>query len=101
MLRVREIMHDGVIGIRPEANLHDPPVVMTATPNTTIPELARSMAESHIHRALVTENGKLLGIVTTFDIMRAVAEPAAGEGGETEASPAEPQSNAELEPGFW
>lgn len=157
MLSVREIMHDGVVGIGPEANLHDlaqllaqeqisgvpvlgpgnellgvvsatdlivcsaihgqpdaalhwdqfqvedimTPVVVTATPNMSIPELARSMAESHIHRALVTENGKLLGIVTTFDIMRATAEPAAGEQGHTHSSPAEPESNNEMEPGFW
>src|SRR5688572_24191031 len=127
MLSVREIMHDGVLGIRPDASVHEllqllaqeqisgvpvlgagdellgvvfatdlvvcaavhghpdssvpwdqfqvqdimTPAACTATPDLTVAEVARFMVAAHIHRALVTENGKLLGIVTTFDIMRA------------------------------
>ena len=35
-------------------------------------ELARAMTERHIHRVLVTRKGRLAGIVTTMDMMRAL-----------------------------
>ncbi len=38
-------------------------------PGTAIPELARTMRENGIHRVLVVEDGALLGIVSTFDLV--------------------------------
>ena len=48
-------------------------VPLTVRPDMTVPDLARYMVELGIHRALVTTNGKLIGIVTAFDVMRATA----------------------------
>lgn len=50
------------------------PAQFTVRPDATVEELAEFMWRGRIHRALVVENGQLQGIVTTFDVMRAVAE---------------------------
>jgi CBS domain-containing protein len=46
--------------------------LVTAGPETPAADLARTMAEQHIHRVLITDDGALLGIVTTFDLLRVV-----------------------------
>ncbi len=54
---------------------------MTAQPVTVAPaapvgELARMMVDAHIHRVLVVENDRARGIVTSTDILAAVARAA-------------------------
>ncbi len=44
-------------------------VVATVPPATTLPEIAERMARDRIHRVLVTDGGKLLGIVTSIDLL--------------------------------
>lgn len=39
---------------------------------TPVEEVAKVMLESRIHRVLITRRGKLAGIVTTMDLMRAL-----------------------------
>lgn len=50
------------------------PVTFTVDPATTLPELCDFLVRGAIHRAVVVERGKLLGIVTSADVLRAVAE---------------------------
>ena len=47
-------------------------LVMVA-PDTSIEELARIMLDQHVHRVLVGADRVLEGVVTTFDVLRAVA----------------------------
>jgi len=49
------------------------PAQCTVAPDEPLNALARRLLESHVHRAPVIEQGRLVGIVTTFDILRAVA----------------------------
>jgi len=51
--------------------------VISVAPDTSIGVVARVMFDQHVHRVLVMQHGKLLGIVSTFDLLSAVAEPAA------------------------
>lgn len=60
--RVTEAMTRQVIAIGPDASLR---------------EAARTMTDAGVHRLLVMEDGDLRGIVTTTDIVRAVAESSA------------------------
>jgi len=46
----------------------------TIGPNQTVQAAARQMRQHDIHRLLVMARGQLLGIVTTSDVTRAVAE---------------------------
>ena len=55
--RVEEVMTPGAISFDEE---------------TTVAELARAMTERHIHRVLITRQGRLAGIVTTMDMLRAL-----------------------------
>lgn len=52
------------------------PVPFTVAPETGIRELAGFLRRGRIHRAVVTENDTLVGIVTTMDILQAVADEA-------------------------
>lgn len=44
--------------------------VLTISPSTPAPEIARLLREQHIHRVFVTAESQLLGIVTAFDLLR-------------------------------
>lgn len=66
----------------PEWNVLDEHVaseVMTRTvfslsPETEVGEAARRMLEADVHRALVVEDGRLMGVLSSLDVLRAVAE---------------------------
>lgn len=49
------------------------PATFSVRPDATVQELARFLLRGQIHRALVTGEGRLIGIVTTSDVVRAVA----------------------------
>jgi CBS domain-containing protein len=48
--------------------------VYSVTPSRSLAEAAAYLLDRKIHRALVLESGELAGILTTTDIVRAVAE---------------------------
>jgi CBS domain-containing protein len=50
------------------------PTVHAVPPDATLPELARLLLDRQIHRALVLDGDRLAGIVTTLDVLRAVAD---------------------------
>jgi CBS domain-containing protein len=49
------------------------PVAFAVDPDMTIWEMARFLVQGRIHRALVVDDGRLVGIVTAFDVLRVVA----------------------------
>lgn len=54
------------------------PAAFMADENTPIADIARFMLRRHVHRVLITRKGKLAGIVTSMDLLRALAgRPAA------------------------
>ncbi len=50
--------------------------VVTVTPDTPLAKACGVMVDQHIHRVFVAEGGKLLGVVSSFDVVRCVAETA-------------------------
>lgn len=56
---VREIMTTSLLAVEPEL---------------PIPEAARLMSDKHAHRVLVIDNEELVGIVTAFDMVKAIAD---------------------------
>ena len=48
--------------------------VHSAGPDQTVREVATLMADRNVNRVPVTENGRLVGIVTRGDIVRAIAQ---------------------------
>jgi len=51
---------------------------VTVPPGMLVAEVARRMSKERIHRVLVTEKGKVLGIITSLDLLRHF--PAAAKG---------------------
>lgn len=50
------------------------PVTFAVRPDLPVPELCEYLLRGRIHRALVVEEGELLGIVTSQDVLKGVAE---------------------------
>lgn len=50
------------------------PISFSVGPTTSARELADFLVRGRIHRAVVLEDGRLRGIVTTMDVLRAVAD---------------------------
>lgn len=50
------------------------PDPITVAPNASLRTVCALMVREGIHRVIVVEDGKLVGIVTTLDVVRAVAE---------------------------
>jgi CBS domain-containing protein len=48
--------------------------VFSVPPSATLREVARSMVRHEVHRLLVQEDGKTVGIVSTMDLLRAMAK---------------------------
>lgn len=68
-----------VLSLVPPAWLDDHTVgdIMSRTrhavrPKTSLDDLARLFLRTGIHRALVMDDGGLVGIVTTFDVLRSL-----------------------------
>jgi len=51
-------------------------LVVTFQPSDSVHEAARRLAQNHISGAPVVAKGKVVGIVTEYDIVRALARPA-------------------------
>lgn len=52
------------------------PATFSVQPDTSVVELARFLTRGRIHRSLVLDGDRLAGIVTTSDVVRAIAEHA-------------------------
>jgi len=70
--RIRELSGDIFEGYRVEDIMTPAPV--TVPEDATIQELARLLRDRRIHRALVVRQGKLAGIVTSMDLLGALAD---------------------------
>jgi CBS domain-containing protein len=50
------------------------PIVFSVPPHMPVPELCEFLVRGRIHRALVVEHDELLGIITSQDVLKAVAD---------------------------
>jgi CBS domain-containing protein len=48
--------------------------VVSVAPDASLKKLCRLMTEESIHRVLIVENGSVVGLVSTFDVVRHLAE---------------------------
>ncbi len=48
--------------------------VITASPDTSIQDLSQEMVKRNIHRILITEDEKLLGLVSASDLIQLIAD---------------------------
>jgi CBS domain-containing protein len=55
------------------------PVTISVHTTTSVPALARFLVRAGIHHALVIDDGELVGIVSTYDVVQELAELAPAE----------------------
>jgi CBS domain-containing protein len=56
------------------------PAVLSAREETPVEDIATMMLSKHIHRVIITRDGKLTGIVTSMDMLRALLALAGRKG---------------------
>lgn len=49
------------------------PYLVTAGPNTPVEDLAAMMVKHRVHRLFIVEDERLMGVVSSMDVMRAVS----------------------------
>lgn len=54
--------------------------VYAVSPATPVVDVARTMADHAIHRVLVVEDGRLVGVVSALDLVRRIADGTLGRG---------------------
>ncbi|MDP6558178.1 MAG: CBS domain-containing protein [Pirellulaceae bacterium] len=47
--------------------------LVKVSPNESLKMVAQTLADNHVHRVLVTEDDRLLGLVSTLDLVRLIA----------------------------
>lgn len=77
---VNPFFYDFNVNIFEDTRFFDKPVssimtedIITVSPEATIEEMAKIMYDNKVHRLLVTKFDKLLGIVTTYDLLKLLA----------------------------
>jgi CBS domain-containing protein len=53
--------------------------IVAVGPDATVDDIARVMLEHHVHRVLVLEDRVMLGVITTFDLLRVLSRVPATE----------------------
>lgn len=48
--------------------------LVTVSPDTPVEEVARKMVDRHVHRVLVTEGDKVVGLISALDLARLIAD---------------------------
>ena len=72
-LCANDVMAEKIFSVSPELSLLE---LLCVAPQDPLPAVARLMRDRRIHRVLVLEGERLVGMVSSFDIVRAVAEQA-------------------------
>jgi len=62
------------------------PVVHTASPDAPVADLARLMADKRVHRMIVTEDEKVVGLVSAMDLLKVITLAPAKPEADLEAS---------------
>lgn len=69
-----DVLRMAASGTAPDASVAEimTPVAFTVHPEESLSDLARFFRRGRVHRALVMEDGVLLGVVTPFDVLNAL-----------------------------
>ena len=80
-------------GVRGVARDVMTPICAAVSSSTSVVELARALARSRLHYALVIDSGRLSGVVSIFDIVRDLARLEAADGQSTFSQEKSMQTN--------
>ena len=73
--QIRRMMFEGMTRTPVEVRDIMTPSVMSVDAGTSVRTIADIMMAEHLHRIFVTEKETITGIITTYDMLKLVAEP--------------------------
>jgi predicted transcriptional regulator len=72
--RLRMAIYEGMDKLPVEVRDIMTPIVLSVDEDTPVREIAKIMMAEHLHRIFVTLGGKITGIITTYDLLRIIAD---------------------------
>lgn len=73
--RLKQLMFDGLSRMPVEVRDIMTPIVMSVEEKTSVRTIADIMMAEHLHRIFVTRDESITGIITTYDMLKLVADP--------------------------
>jgi len=73
--RLRQLFMEGLAQMPVEVRDIMTPIVMSVDEQTFVQDIAETMMEEHLHRIFVTREGTITGIITTYDMLKLIAQP--------------------------
>lgn len=73
--RLRQLVFEGMSRMPVEVYDIMTPMVRSVDQDTSVREIADIMMEEHLHRIFVTQDETITGIITTYDMLKLVADP--------------------------
>jgi predicted transcriptional regulator len=72
--RLRMVIYEGMGKLPVEVRDIMTPILLSVDENTPVREIAKTMMAEHLHRIFVTLGGKITGIITTYDLLKIIAD---------------------------
>lgn len=73
--RLRHFLFEGLAQMPVEVRDIMTPMVMAVDEHTAVRDVANTMMEKHLHRIFVQRDKDIIGIITTYDMLRIIASP--------------------------
>lgn len=72
--RLRQFMFEGMTNLPVEVRDVMSPILVSVDETSPVTSVAQKMMDEHLHRIFVTSADEVVGIITTFDMLKIVAE---------------------------
>lgn len=72
--RLRMLMFEKMGEVPVEVRDIMTPIVLSVDESTPVRDIANIMMREHLHRIFVTQNSKIIGIVTTYDMLKVISD---------------------------
>ncbi len=72
--RLRMVIYEGMGKLPVEVRDIMTPILLSVEEDTPVREIAKTMMAEHLHRIFVTLDGKITGIITTYDLLKIIAD---------------------------
>ena len=72
--RLRMVIYEGMDKLPVEVRDIMTPILLSVDEGSPVREIAKTMMAEHLHRIFVTSDGKITGIITTYDLLKIIAD---------------------------
>lgn len=72
--RLRMVIYEGMGKLPVEVRDIMTPILLSVDEDTPVREIAKTMMAEHVHRIFVTLDGNISGIITTYDLLKIIAD---------------------------